>query len=93
MPPWRAPCARDLKPDNILVKLVDSTSLNPSVADLMPHPIPFRIAKISDFGTTKIKHDSTAYSHQAIPIGTRYLWHWRLLICHLMLSRLEDSTA
>ncbi|CAM6024420.1 unnamed protein product [Sphagnum balticum] len=70
MPLWHRLVHRDLKPDNILVKLVDSTSLNPSVADLMPHPVPFRIAKISDFGTAKIKHDSTAYSHQTIPIGT-----------------------
>ncbi|KAH9536243.1 hypothetical protein CY35_17G098900 [Sphagnum magellanicum] len=53
---------RDLKPENILVKKCD----NPHAES----PEPFWIAKISDFGNTKVKMESTAYGDQTIKIGT-----------------------
>jgi serine/threonine protein kinase len=58
---------RDLKLDNILVKShrpasEDSTSVLPAE--------PLWIAKVSDFGTTKLKMESTAYANQTMAIGT-----------------------
>ncbi len=58
---------RDLKPDNILVRShrpasEDSTSVLPAE--------PLWIVKVSDFGTTKLKMESTAYANQTMPIGT-----------------------
>jgi hypothetical protein len=54
---------RDLKPDNILVKC--------------EHPMasidaggPLWIARVSDFGTMKLKMESTAYANQTMPVGT-----------------------
>jgi hypothetical protein len=58
---------RDLKPDNILVKC-DHPASEDSMSSLPAEP--FWIAKISDFGTTKLKMESTAYANQTIPIGT-----------------------
>ncbi|CAK9265524.1 unnamed protein product [Sphagnum jensenii] len=54
---------RDLKPENILVK-----SVNPPLESPVPAPLaePFWIAKISDFGNTKVKMESTAYGDQTI---------------------------
>jgi hypothetical protein len=58
---------RDLKPENILVKRD-----NPHAESPVPAPLaePFWIAKISDFGNTKVKMESTAYGDQTIKIGT-----------------------
>jgi serine/threonine protein kinase len=58
---------RDLKTDNILIKCD-----GPGSESLMPDPVvkPLWIAKISDFGTTKVKMDSTAYANQTTNIGT-----------------------
>jgi hypothetical protein len=58
---------RDLKPDNILLKRLcpaseDSMSVLPAE--------PLWIAKVSDFGTTKLKMESTAYANQTMPVGT-----------------------
>ncbi|KAH8950291.1 hypothetical protein BDL97_10G077100 [Sphagnum fallax] len=65
---------RDLKPDNILVKKVQEVSADhhPDFKNSMSSPLsnPVWIAKISDFGTSKVKNQSTAYSHQTIQIGT-----------------------
>jgi len=58
---------RDLKPDNILVKCdhpASEDSMSASEAE------PLWIAKVSDFGTTKLKMESTAYANQTLPIGT-----------------------
>ncbi len=58
---------RDLKTDNILIKC-DSPGSESSMLD--PVVKPLWIAKISDFGTTKVKMDSTAYANQTTNIGT-----------------------
>ncbi|KAH9533012.1 hypothetical protein CY35_18G028700 [Sphagnum magellanicum] len=66
---------RDLKPHNILVKKVQQVSF-PHRQDptRMPTSLPLLnpvwIAKVSDFGTSKAKNESTAYSHQTLPIGS-----------------------
>jgi len=52
---------RDLKTDNILIKC-DGPGSESSMS--------LWIAKISDFGTTKVKLDSTAYANQTTNIGT-----------------------
>jgi hypothetical protein len=65
---------RDLKPQNILVKKVQELSVDhhPDFKNSTSCPLsnPVCIAKICDFGTSKVKNQSTAYSHQTIPIGT-----------------------
>ncbi|KAH9549806.1 hypothetical protein CY35_10G038900 [Sphagnum magellanicum] len=58
---------RDLKPDNILIKCDEAGSGN-SMSALGAEPL--WIAKVSDFGCTKVKMESTAYAHQTIPIGS-----------------------
>jgi hypothetical protein len=58
---------RDLKPDNILVKR-DLPASEDSTSG--PQAEPLWIAKVSDFGTTKLKMESTAYANQTMPIGT-----------------------
>jgi len=58
---------RDLKTDNILIKC-DGPGSQSSMLDLVVKPL--WIAKISDFGTTKVKMDSTAYAHQTMNIGS-----------------------
>ncbi|CAN5961947.1 unnamed protein product, partial [Sphagnum jensenii] len=58
---------RDLKTDNILIKC-DGPGSESSMLDLVVKPL--WIAKISDFGTTKVKMDSTAYAHQTMNIGS-----------------------
>jgi serine/threonine protein kinase len=58
---------RDLKTDNILIKC-DGPGSESSMLD--PVVKPLWIAKISDFGTTKVKMDSTAYAHQTMNTGT-----------------------
>ncbi|CAK9257333.1 unnamed protein product [Sphagnum jensenii] len=61
---------RDLKPQNILVKKVQEVSADhhPDFKNSVSNPV--WIAKICDFGTSKVKNQSTAYSHQTIQIGT-----------------------
>jgi serine/threonine protein kinase len=59
---------RDLKPENILVKCVHPSSEHPMEA--LWEEGPLCIAKVSDFGTTKLKMESTAYANQTTPIGT-----------------------
>ncbi len=59
---------RDLKPDNILVKRDHPSSEHPMAALWAEGPL--WIAKVSDFGTTKLKMESTAYGNQTMPIGT-----------------------
>jgi hypothetical protein len=59
---------RDLKPDNILVKR-DHPIYECEVASPWGEG-PLWIAKVSDFGTTKLKMESTAYANQTLPIGT-----------------------
>jgi len=58
---------RDIKTENILIKCKcpgsESSMLDP-VAKLL------LIAKISDFGTTKVKMDSTAYANQTMNTGS-----------------------
>ncbi|KAH9550471.1 hypothetical protein CY35_10G074000 [Sphagnum magellanicum] len=65
---------RDLKPQNILVKKVQEVSADhhPDSKNSTSCPLsnPVWIAKICDFGTSKVKNQSTAYSHQTIQIGT-----------------------
>ncbi|CAN5963730.1 unnamed protein product [Sphagnum jensenii] len=66
---------RDLKPHNILVKKVQQVSFphpydDPSILMLLPLSNPVWIAKVSDFGTSKAKNESTAYSHQTKTIGS-----------------------
>ncbi|CAK9195106.1 unnamed protein product [Sphagnum troendelagicum] len=65
---------RDLKPQNILVKKVQEVSADhpPDFKNSMSSPLsnPVWIAKICDFGTSKVKNQSTAYLHQTIQIGT-----------------------
>ncbi|CAM6019477.1 unnamed protein product [Sphagnum balticum] len=58
---------RDLKPDNILVKRDRPASEDSMSA---PQAEPLWIAKVSDFGTTKLKMESTAHANQTMPIGT-----------------------
>jgi serine/threonine protein kinase len=58
---------RDLKTENILVKR-DRPASEDSMSALGAEPL--WIAKVSDFGTTKLKMESTAYANQTIPIGT-----------------------
>jgi serine/threonine protein kinase len=58
---------RDLKPDNILVKR-DCPASEDSMS--APQAEPLWIAKVSDFGTTKLKMESIAYANQTMPIGT-----------------------
>ncbi|CAM6064514.1 unnamed protein product [Sphagnum tenellum] len=58
---------RDIKPDNILIKCDEAGSGN-SMSALGAEPL--LIAKVSDFGCTKVKMESTAYAHQTIPIGS-----------------------
>ncbi|CAK9272779.1 unnamed protein product [Sphagnum jensenii] len=58
---------RDLKTDNILIKC-DGPDSESSILNLGVKP--FWIAKISDFGTTKVKLDSTAYANQTMNTGT-----------------------
>ncbi len=58
---------RDLKTDNILIKC-DGPGSESSMLDLAVKPL--WIAKISDFGTTKVKMDSTAYANQTLSTGT-----------------------
>jgi serine/threonine protein kinase len=58
---------RDLKTDNILIKC-DRRGSESSMLDLVVKPL--WIAKISDFGTAKLKMDSTAYANQTTNIGT-----------------------
>jgi serine/threonine protein kinase len=58
---------RDLKPHNILMKC-DGGGFESSTS--APVGEPLWIAKVCDFGTTKAKMESTAFSHQTIPIGT-----------------------
>jgi hypothetical protein len=58
---------RDLKTENILVKC-DRPASEDSMSALGAEPL--WIAKVSDFGTTKLKMESTAYANQTIPIGT-----------------------
>jgi len=63
---------RDLKPQNILVKNVQEVSADhhPENSTSCPLSNPVWIAKICDFGTSKVKNQSTAYSHQTIQIST-----------------------
>ncbi|CAK9883051.1 unnamed protein product [Sphagnum jensenii] len=58
---------RDLKPHNILMKC-DGGGFESSTS--APVGEPLWIAKVCDFGTTKAKMESTAFSHQTRPIGT-----------------------
>jgi serine/threonine protein kinase len=58
---------RDLKTDNILIKC-DGPDSESSMLDLVVKPL--WIAKISDFGTTKVKMDSTAWANQTMNTGT-----------------------
>ncbi|CAM6025979.1 unnamed protein product [Sphagnum balticum] len=58
---------RDLKTDNILIKC-DGPGSESSMLDLVVKPL--WIAKISDFGTTKVKMDSTAYANQTMNTGS-----------------------
>ncbi|KAH9532354.1 hypothetical protein CY35_19G088900 [Sphagnum magellanicum] len=58
---------RDLKPDNILVRR-DHPASEDSMSARQGEPL--LIAKVSDFGNTKLKMESTAYANQTLPIGT-----------------------
>ncbi|CAM6025982.1 unnamed protein product [Sphagnum balticum] len=58
---------RDLKTDNILIKC-DGPGSESSMLDLVVKPL--WIAKISDFGTTKVKMDTTAYANQTMNVGS-----------------------
>jgi hypothetical protein len=58
---------RDLKTDNILIKC-DGCGSESSM--LYPAVKPAWIAKISDFSTTKVKMDSTAYANQTMNTGS-----------------------
>ncbi|CAM6064853.1 unnamed protein product [Sphagnum tenellum] len=66
---------RDLKPLNILVKKVQEVSVDhhPDFKNSTSSPLsmnPVWIAKICDFGTSKVKNQSTAYPHATIQIGS-----------------------
>ncbi len=58
---------RDLKTDHILVKR-DRPASEDSTSG--PQAEPLWIAKVCDFGTAKLKIESTAYANQTLPIGT-----------------------
>jgi serine/threonine protein kinase len=58
---------RDLKTDNILIKC-DGPGSESSMLDLVVKPL--WIAKISEFGSTKVKMDSTAYANQTMNSGS-----------------------
>jgi serine/threonine protein kinase len=58
---------RDLKPDNILVKCDHPASEDSMSA---PQAEALWIAKVSDFGTTKLKMESAAYANHTRAIGT-----------------------
>jgi hypothetical protein len=58
---------RDLKTDNILIKC-DGPGSESSMLDVVVKPL--WIAKICDFGTTRVKMDSTAYANQTKNIGS-----------------------
>jgi serine/threonine protein kinase len=58
---------RDLKTDNILIKC-DGPDSESSILNLGVKPL--WIAKISDFGTTKVKMDSTADANQTMNTGS-----------------------
>jgi serine/threonine protein kinase len=58
---------RYLKTDNILIKC-DGPGSESSMLDLVVKPL--WIAKISDFGTTKVKMDSTASGNQTMNTGS-----------------------
>ncbi len=78
----------DLKPDNILLQC-DHPASQDSMSALRAEPL--WIAKVSDFGTTKFKMESTAYANQTMPIGTTMFMApeacWTMVICSL-----RDST-
>jgi len=59
---------RDLKPQNILIKC-DGCGPESSTSTSMVQE-PLWIAKVCDFGTTKMKLESTAYANQTLAIGT-----------------------
>jgi serine/threonine protein kinase len=65
----------DLEPQNILVKKVQEVSADHHPDSKNPTSCPLSnpvwIAKICDFGTSKVKNESTAYQDQIIGIGTR----------------------
>jgi serine/threonine protein kinase len=65
---------RDLKPENILLKKVQEVSADhhPDFKNSMSSPLsnPVWIAKICDFGTSKVKNQSTAYRNHTMQIGT-----------------------
>jgi hypothetical protein len=65
---------RDLKPQKILVKKVQEVSADhhPDSKNSTSCPLsnPVWIAKICDFGTSKVKNQSTAYSQQTLRIRT-----------------------
>jgi hypothetical protein len=58
---------RDLKTDNILIRC-DGPGSESSMLNLVVKPL--WIAKISDFGTRKVKMDSTAYANQTMNTGS-----------------------
>ncbi|KAH8950256.1 hypothetical protein BDL97_10G075300 [Sphagnum fallax] len=61
---------RDLKPQNILVKKVQEVSADhhPDFKNSVSSPV--WIAKICDFGTSKVKNHSTAYRNHTMQVGT-----------------------
>jgi serine/threonine protein kinase len=61
---------RDLKPQNILVKKVQEVSADhhPGFKNSVSSPV--CIAKICDFGTSKVKNQSTAYRNHTMQVGT-----------------------
>ncbi|CAK9257314.1 unnamed protein product [Sphagnum jensenii] len=65
---------RDLKPENILVKKVQEVSADhhPDFKNSTSCPLsnPVWIAKICDFGTSKVENQSIAYPDATIPIGS-----------------------
>jgi hypothetical protein len=61
---------RDLKPQNILVKKVQEVSADHHADSKNSMSSPVWIAKICDFGTSKVKNQSTAYSHHTMQVGT-----------------------
>jgi serine/threonine protein kinase len=59
---------RNLKADNILLKC-DHPSSEHRMAAVWPRG-PLWIAKVRDFGTTKLKMESTAYANQTLNVGS-----------------------
>jgi serine/threonine protein kinase len=61
---------RDLKPQNILVKKVQEVSADhhPDFKNSVSSPV--WIAKICDFGTSKVKNQSTTYTNHCMQVGT-----------------------